>query len=99
MQRPRCGNLSGPERFRLAQDVMTVDPDAATVTATPVAVNPDIAPAGVNIVGPVHVVRQVFHCDHVTWRRRWTDDYRSASARAEDGTEQDNESSFHAMPS
>ena len=55
----------------LAQNVVSVNPDAAAVTIRPVTGNPDVAATVINVIGSTSVIWAVAHRDHIpnTWCR------------------------------
>jgi len=77
----------------LAQNVVSVNPDAAAVTIRPVTGNPDVAAAVINVIWPTSVIWAVAHRDHIpnTWcgGNRRPINGRARSGRKENSEEKD----------
>ena len=57
----------------VAQNVVSVNPDAAAVTLRPVTGDPDVAATVVNVIWPTSVIRAVAHRDRIPDTRRGGD--------------------------
>ena len=77
----------------LAQNVVSVNPDAAAVTMRPVTGHPDVAAAVINVIWPTGVIWTVPHRDHVSDARRGGHgrpiNRRTCSSRKENSEEKD----------
>jgi len=76
---------------------MAVNPNTSSVAMTPVASDPDPAPAVFNVIRPTNIIWAVFHCYHYTRgrRRRAVVRRRRTGAEQRDQAKQENEPTFH----